>query len=198
MWKCWSLSCVQLFVTPWTVAHQAPLSMGFSRQESPSPRDLPDPGTEPKSLMSPSLAGGFFTTSATWVAHEDSKGVEKAEWPKILELKQQQWFLWAFFLPHICQTQSWRRQKTRNGKMHEQKMKICSLRKICSPYPKEWKNGNREHSYIINILPQKYEKSCPPPHPHQQRPSGDPGCLSLWGCNEIPNIQARMESERVK
>ena len=84
------LSHVQLFVTPWTVAHQAPLSMGFSRQESPSPRDLPDPGTEPKSLMSPSLAGGFFTTSATWVAHEDSKGVEKAEWPKILELKQQQ------------------------------------------------------------------------------------------------------------
>ena len=45
--------CVQLFVTPWTVAHQAPLSMGFSRQEywsgllGPPPRDLPDPGIEP-------------------------------------------------------------------------------------------------------------------------------------------------------
>ena len=46
--------------------------MEFSRQEYwsgqpfPSPGDLPDPGTEPESLMSPALAGGFFTTSATW------------------------------------------------------------------------------------------------------------------------------------
>ena len=48
------LSRVQLFVTPWTVAYQAPLSMGFSRQEYwsglpfPSPGDLPDPGIEPR------------------------------------------------------------------------------------------------------------------------------------------------------
>ena len=69
-----SLSHVQLFVTPWTIACQAPLSMGFSRQEYwsklpfPPPGDLPDPGTEPMSLMSPALAGGFFTTSATWEA----------------------------------------------------------------------------------------------------------------------------------
>ena len=47
--------CVQLFVTPWTAAHQAPLSMEFSRQEywrgllTPSPGDHPDPGTEPQS-----------------------------------------------------------------------------------------------------------------------------------------------------
>ena len=47
-----SLSCVQLFATPWTAACQAPLSMGFSRQEYwsglpfPSPGDLPDPGIE--------------------------------------------------------------------------------------------------------------------------------------------------------
>ena len=53
-----SLSHVQLFVTPWTVAHQAPPSMGFSRQEYwsglpfPSPGDLPDPGIEP---VSPAL-----------------------------------------------------------------------------------------------------------------------------------------------
>ena len=65
-------SRVQLCVTLWTVAHQAPLSMGFSRQEYwsglpwPPPGDLPDPGTEPVSLTSPALAGGFFTTSATW------------------------------------------------------------------------------------------------------------------------------------
>ena len=49
------LSCVQLFATPWTVAHQAPPSVEFSRQEYqsqlpfPSPRDLPDPGIEPGS-----------------------------------------------------------------------------------------------------------------------------------------------------
>ena len=52
----------------WTVACQALLSMGFSRQEywsglpCPPPEDLPDPGIEPVSLMSPALAGGFFTT----------------------------------------------------------------------------------------------------------------------------------------
>ena len=58
------LSCssqVQLFVTPWTVAHQAPLSMGFSRQEywsglpCPPPGDLPSPGIKPMSPASPAL-----------------------------------------------------------------------------------------------------------------------------------------------
>ena len=68
------LSHVRLFVTLWTIAHQAPLSMGFSRQEywsgfpCPPPGDLSDPGTEPASLLSPALAGGFFTTSTTWEA----------------------------------------------------------------------------------------------------------------------------------
>ena len=67
-------SRVHLFATPWTIAHQAPLSMEFSRQEYwsglpfPSPGILPDLGIEPASLMSPVLAGGFFTTSATWEA----------------------------------------------------------------------------------------------------------------------------------
>ena len=59
---CCLVSHVWLFLTPWTVAGQAPLSVGFPRQEYwsgwpfPSPGDLPDPGTEP------ALAGGFFTT----------------------------------------------------------------------------------------------------------------------------------------
>jgi len=50
--------------------------MGFSRQEywsglpRPSPGDLPDPGTEPMSLMSPALAGRFFTTSTSWEARK--------------------------------------------------------------------------------------------------------------------------------
>ena len=72
------LSCVQLFVTLWTVACQAPLSMGFSWQDywsglpCPPPGDLSYPGIEPESLMSPALAGGFFTTSATWEAQSIS------------------------------------------------------------------------------------------------------------------------------
>ena len=67
-----SFSHVQLSVTPWTVACQAPLFMGFSRQEQwrslpcPPPGDLTNPGIEPTFLMLPPLAGGFFTTSATW------------------------------------------------------------------------------------------------------------------------------------
>ena len=58
----------------WTIAQQAPLSMGFSRQEylselpCPTPGHLPDTGIEPKSLRSPSLAGGFLTTNAAWEA----------------------------------------------------------------------------------------------------------------------------------
>ena len=66
---CWLLSRfsrVQLFVTPWTIALYAPLSMEFPRQEYwsellfPPPKDLPDPGIKPTSLP---LAGGFFTTA---------------------------------------------------------------------------------------------------------------------------------------
>ena len=59
---------------PRTVAHQAPLPMGFSRQEyfsvlpCPLPGDLPDPGIQHPSVTSPTLAGGFLTTSPTWEA----------------------------------------------------------------------------------------------------------------------------------
>ena len=55
------LSRVGLFATPWTVAHQAPLSMGFSKEEHwsglplPSPGDLPDPVIKPASPVSPAL-----------------------------------------------------------------------------------------------------------------------------------------------
>ena len=68
-------SPVSLFVTPWTVAHQAPLSMGFSRQDywsglpCPFPWDLPSSGIRPTSLTSPALADSFFTTSATREAY---------------------------------------------------------------------------------------------------------------------------------
>ena len=62
------LSRVQLYVTRWTVTHQTPPSMGFSRQEYwsglpfPTPRDLPNPGIKPVSLASSALAGGFFNS----------------------------------------------------------------------------------------------------------------------------------------
>ena len=68
------LSLVQFFAILWTVAHQVPLSIGFSRQEywsglpCPPPGDLPKPEIEPMSPMSPALPGGFFTTSTTWEA----------------------------------------------------------------------------------------------------------------------------------
>ena len=63
-----TFSHVQLFAIPWTAAHQAPLSMEFSRQEHwnrlpfPTAGDLPNPGIKPESLASLALAGRFFTT----------------------------------------------------------------------------------------------------------------------------------------
>ena len=67
-----SLQSCLIFATLWTVACQTPVSMGFSWQEywsgfpCPPSGDLPNPETKTMSLMSPALAGGFFTASATW------------------------------------------------------------------------------------------------------------------------------------
>ena len=74
-----SLSHVLLFVTPWTVTHQAPLSMEFSRLEywsglpSPPPGNSSVPGSEPTSLASPALAGGFFTAPPRKPSHHCSR-----------------------------------------------------------------------------------------------------------------------------
>ena len=86
------LSCfsyVWLFETLWTVAHQPPLSIRFSRQEywsglpCPPPEDLPDPGIESTSLLSPALAGGFFTSARpgnplNWVESESESEVAQS------------------------------------------------------------------------------------------------------------------------
>ena len=73
------LSCfsrVRLFTTLWTIPHQAPLSMGFSKQEHWSElpallqRIFPAPESKPASLMSPTLAARFFTMSTTWEAQK--------------------------------------------------------------------------------------------------------------------------------
>ena len=75
---CAVLSCfirVQLFITLWTIACQASLSVGFFRQEYWSglaffiPRGLPNPRIDPASLLSLALVGGFLTTNTTWEAH---------------------------------------------------------------------------------------------------------------------------------
>ena len=80
-------SRVLLCATLWTVAHQAPLCMGFSRQEyrsglpCPPLGGLPHPGMEPASLPSPALTGGLFTTGVTW----DGRGrIEAHILPSIL------------------------------------------------------------------------------------------------------------------
>ena len=63
------LNCVQLFAAPWTVAHQVPLSMEFFMQEYwnglpfPPPGDLPNPGIETASPVSPAVGGRLFTTA---------------------------------------------------------------------------------------------------------------------------------------
>ena len=77
-----SLSCVQLFATPWTVAHQAPPSMGFSRQEYwsglpfPSPGDLPDPGIEP---VSPALQADALPSEPPRKSIPHSQGGEASD-----------------------------------------------------------------------------------------------------------------------
>ena len=79
MWVLNRFSCVRLCATPQTLARQACLSIRFSRQEywsgllCPLTGDLPSLGIRPTSLMSPALAGWFFTTSTTWKA-PDSRG----------------------------------------------------------------------------------------------------------------------------
>ena len=68
IWCMCACSVMSNSVTPWTVAHQAPLSIEFSNQEYWNvfpflrPGDLPNPGIKPAASMSPALAGGFFTT----------------------------------------------------------------------------------------------------------------------------------------
>ena len=81
-----TLNHVQLFVSPWTVVHQASLSMEFSRQKYwsvlpfPTPGDLPSPGVKP---MSPALAGGFSVISIKILAESDGT----TEYPHAKEQK---------------------------------------------------------------------------------------------------------------
>ena len=87
-------SRVQLFLTPWNVARQAPLSMGFSRQEYwsglpyPPSEDLPDPGIEPPTFYVSCIAGRFFT------AEPPGKPIEiTGSWLILKELGNHCWSL---------------------------------------------------------------------------------------------------------
>ena len=111
-------SHVRLFVTPRTVAHRAPLSVGFSRQEywnrllCPPPGDLPDPGIKPAFLMTLGLAGQFFTTSATWEALLKAS----VQFSSVQLLNRVQLFVTPWTAAHqaslsIASSQSWYTQK---------------------------------------------------------------------------------------
>ena len=97
-------SYLQHFATLWTVAGQAPLSLGFSRQEycselpCPLPGDPPNPGMELMSLMYPVWVGGFFTTSATWEAHIKLSPL----FFMIILFSLCYIFLSAYFILHCC------------------------------------------------------------------------------------------------
>ena len=90
-------------VTPWTVTLHAPLSVGFSRKDywsglpCPPPGTLPDPGIEPTSLMSPVLAGGFFTPIAIWEAHTTVYMCPNS-WKYILKMDE----IYCMYSLYIC------------------------------------------------------------------------------------------------
>ena len=88
-------SCVRLFATLWTVAHQAPLSVGFSRQECwngllcPSPGDLPDLGVKPASPISPALQADSFTTEPLGKPNKAHRKDQKDSWISLKKANKQ-------------------------------------------------------------------------------------------------------------
>ena len=118
------LSLVRLFAILWTVAHQAPLSMGFSKQEywsglpCPPQRDLPHLGIELVSSLPPALAGRLFYHWATWEAHAFNNGgiqvkigcLQSTSIKRVLRLSFLCFFKWHYvmLLNHTFQcTPSW-------------------------------------------------------------------------------------------
>ena len=97
-----ALNHVQLFATLWTIAHQAPLSIEFSRQEFlsvlsfPTPRDLPNLGIEPASLVSPALVDGCFYN---WVLPKVYPNMTSFTW--ITELPNDDMGV-NFIVPYLC------------------------------------------------------------------------------------------------
>ena len=100
-----SLNHVRLFASPWTVARQASLSMGFPRQEywsglpCPSLGDVPDPGIKTVPLSSPALAGGFLTTSANWESRHEQLS---RSWCKPKTRRQEKAFSLTAMKREVC------------------------------------------------------------------------------------------------
>ena len=94
-------------MTPWTVAHQSPLSMEISRQQCwsvlsfPTPGDLPDPAIEPGSLESSALAGRFFTTTGEPIVLSKSFNKTETHGSHVVDLYSK-FVLWRQRTPHIC------------------------------------------------------------------------------------------------
>ena len=101
------LSCAWLFMTPWTAARQAPLSMGFPRQEYwswqpfPSPGYLPDPGMEPTSPVSPTWQADSFPVrhSQVWNPKETEADSQIEAETSVKESSEPRWWWRLWFLP---------------------------------------------------------------------------------------------------
>ena len=112
VWVLSHFSRFWLFATLWSVAFQAPLSTGFSRQEywnglpCPPPGNLPNSGIEPKSLKSPALVGGFFTIKATWEALSSGHAGIKRQLKCELIILKKRHFLWDRFSSVLKITQN--------------------------------------------------------------------------------------------
>ena len=109
------LSHVTLFVTPWTVVCQAPLSMAFSRQEYwsglpfPAPGDIPDPGIKHSSALSPDLAGGFFITVPP------GKPIAVVGGQCLLSLSMAKWLWWYIQNTFYIHDNNWWWLRTNKG-----------------------------------------------------------------------------------
>ena len=109
---------VWLFVTLWTVAHQASLSLGFPRQEYQSGLpcrpvgDLPNPGIKPTSLTSPALAGRFFTTGATW---EAQSMYTMKKWSEVKSLSRVRLFVTPWTVAYQAPSMGFSRQEYWSG-----------------------------------------------------------------------------------
>ena len=151
-------SHVRLFVIPWTVAHQVPLPVGFSRQEywsglpCPPSGDLPESGIKPKSLMSSALTGRFLNTSATWEAHQHLVSILMCEElgshhthlcnKKNLDNLKNQWLLlyplvnWTYREKHNLEI--WKE----SGKIQRITTKICLLGIVVARAIGCWEHSN--------------------------------------------------------
>ena len=148
------LSPVRLFATLWTVAPQAALSMEFSRQEywsglpCPPPEDLPNPEIKPASLMSPALAGGLFTTHATWEAQimNIRKLKTKAQLPHLRCCQQKQGITND---PAQSATRGSRPPKPLSGLAHQSSPTLTPSKESAPPFPL---TPGTDHRHLIGVL----------------------------------------------